>query len=89
VSVAFVEQPKEDCRLSSSGGDITVSLAENLAFTLDASTGGGKVRTDIPVSSKVTGEHDSGTLKGTINGGGKLLVLRTSAGRVTITKLNQ
>jgi DUF4097 and DUF4098 domain-containing protein YvlB len=87
VSVAFLDQPKEDCKLSTSGGDITVSMAENLAFNLEASTGGGNIRTDIPVSSK--GEQRSGTLKGAINGGGKLLVLRTSAGRVSIAKLDK
>ncbi len=89
VSAVFMEQPKEDCRLSSSGGDISVSLAGNLAFNVDATTGGGNIRTDIPVSSKVTGEQRSGTLKGTINGGGKLLVLKTSAGRVTINKVDK
>ena len=87
VSVAFHDQPKEDCKLSSSGGDITVTMAENLAFNLEASTGGGNIRTDIPVSSK--GEQRSGTLKGAINGGGKLLVLKTSAGRVTINKVDK
>jgi DUF4097 and DUF4098 domain-containing protein YvlB len=87
VSAAFMEQPTEDCRLSTSGGDITVSMPENLAFNLEASTGGGNIRTDIPVSS--SGEQRSGTLKGTINGGGKLLVLKTSAGRVTINKVDK
>ena len=89
VSVAFAEQPEADCQLSTSGGDITVSLVETLAFTVDASTGAGSIRTEIPVASKVTGEQRSGRLNGTINGGGKKLVLKASAGRININKLNE
>lgn len=89
VTVTFSEQPAEACRLSSSGGDITVRLAESLAFDVDASTAGGSIRSDIPVTSKLTGEQRSGTLKGTINGGGQSLVLRTSAGKVTIAKIDK
>ena len=87
VSANFSAQPKEDCSLSTSGGDIRVKLGENLAFNLDAKTSGGEVETELPVTSTISGKPKSGELKGTINSGGKILLLKTGAGNITIRKL--
>lgn len=85
VKVSFSAQPHDDCRLSTSGGEIEIKLAENLGFDVEAETSGGEVTTAIPVATTVVGKHDN-KLKGKINGGGKALVLKTSAGDVRISK---
>jgi DUF4097 and DUF4098 domain-containing protein YvlB len=86
ISAAFTAEPHGDCRLSTSGGGINVRIAENLGFDLDARTSGGRVITELPVTITVVGEHRNGALKGKLNGGGKLLELKTSAGDVVIKK---
>lgn len=86
VHAGFTAQPTDDCRLTTSGGSITVKLADKLSFDVDATTSGGNVRTDLPVVSTVVGEHQSSVLKGKLNGGGKLLLLKTSAGSIHIQK---
>jgi hypothetical protein len=70
-----------DVRLETSGGSITVLTPPNAALTIDAETSAGGIRSDLPIS-RVSADEDS--LKGTLNGGGTKLVLRTSAGSIEI-----
>jgi DUF4097 and DUF4098 domain-containing protein YvlB len=86
ISAKFSAQPHGDCELTTSGGGIVLTLAANIAFDLDAHTGGGQVITEVPVTTTVVGEHHQSGLKGKINGGGKALVLKTSAGNINIKK---
>jgi DUF4097 and DUF4098 domain-containing protein YvlB len=86
VTAAFSEQPQEDCRLTTSGGSITVKLNSRLAFNVDAKTSGGRVTTELPITATILGDYRTDGLKGTLNGGGKVLFLRTSAGNITIKK---
>jgi len=86
ITATFSAQPTGDCKLRTSGGSITVKLDSELCFDLDAKTSGGRVTTEIPVAMIVTGEARNEGLKGKINNGGKALLLRTSAGNVTIRK---
>jgi hypothetical protein len=53
---------------------------------LDARTSGGRVSTDLPVVVTVVGEHKTDVLQGKLNGGGKALVLKTSAGNIRLRK---
>ncbi len=85
VTATLPGQLPADWRLETSGGGITVRVPEDATLDLDASTSGGRVNTDLPVSSD--GEQKRGRLKGKINGGGKSLVLRTSAGSIHVKKL--
>ncbi len=71
-----------DVKLETSAGAIEVAAATNVALTVDAETSAGEVMTTLPFTTTHSG-HES--LKGTINGGGKLLRLRTSAGSILIT----
>lgn len=73
---------KTDCRLSTSGGGITVHVDPKSAFTLDARTSGGGVRCDLPIT--VRGEIRRSHLSGTVNGGGHVLTLRTSGGGIRV-----
>ena len=86
ITAGFTGQPHGDCQLTTSGGGITVRLADNLGFDLDARTSGGRVITELPVTITVVGEHKGGALKGKVNGGGKVLELKTSAGDIVLKK---
>jgi len=75
-------EPTSDWRLSSSSGSVTVELAGKPAFALDAHSNSGKIATDYPVTvNGVTSRHE---LRGSVNGGGPLLHLRTSSGGINI-----
>ena len=83
VEARISEQPQGDCSLSTSGGSVTVYLASDIAVDLDAEAGWGGVSLDM----EVTGTIKKGAVRGTINGGGPKLVLRTSAGGVEVRKM--
>jgi hypothetical protein len=85
IEARITTQPAGDCRLSTSGGGVTVFLPANVNLNLDAETSSGGVSCELPVTT--TGMKDRSTLKGTINGGGPRLVLRSSGGGITINKL--
>lgn len=86
IRARFTAQPHDDCQLTTSGGGIELTLAASLAFDIDAYTGGGQINTQIPVETTVVGPQNHSSLKGKINGGGKALVLKTSAGNIELKK---
>lgn len=71
----------DDISLETSAGAITVMTPPNAGLAIDAQTGSGSVRSDLPLSNVHT---DDDSLKGTLNGGGKKLVLRSGAGSIEI-----
>jgi len=72
--------------LSSSGGKVTLLLPADVHASIDASTGGGRVHIDFPVT--VAGlSGDSDYLRGQINGGGDPITLHSSGGGIYIEKL--
>jgi DUF4097 and DUF4098 domain-containing protein YvlB len=86
VNVAFVGQPNAECKLTTSGGNIDVKLLETLSFDVDARTSGGRVTTDLPVTETAGAEQKKDSLRGKLNHGGPTLVLKTSAGNISIKK---
>src|SRR5260221_4540538 len=66
-------------------GGISAELSPNLAASIDASTTNGGISTELPVASTSTHRH---ALRGTINGGGAELKLRTTNGSITIEASN-
>ncbi len=72
--------------LVTSGGSITLLLPANVRGSIDAHTSGGRVAATIPLTSTATA---SGTeLRGTLNGGGEPIFLRTSGGSIDIGPLD-
>jgi DUF4097 and DUF4098 domain-containing protein YvlB len=71
-----------DWRLSSSSGSVTIELAGKPAFALDAHSNSGRIATDYPIT--VSGLIDRRELRGSVNGGGPLLHVRTSSGGIRI-----
>lgn len=87
IAAALSAPVTGDVRLETSAGRIEVTVPASAALTLDASTSMGRVTSDLPVA--VQGKQDSDRMRGTINGGGKLLVLRTSAGGISVKQASR
>jgi len=75
-------EPTSDWRLLSSSGSVTIELAGKPAFVLDAHSNSGGIDTSYPVT--VTGTIGRRELRGSVNGGGPLLHVRTSSGGIRI-----
>lgn len=65
-----------------SGGDIVISVPKDVGAMIDASTSGGDVVCDLPVTT--SGKMDESRLRGSVNGGGEMILARTSGGNVRI-----
>jgi hypothetical protein len=73
-----------DTALTTSGGNVKVSLRPDAAFRLDASTSGGDVdATGLTIRLERGGNRKS-RLVGDVNGGGPTLKLRTSGGDIDV-----
>jgi hypothetical protein len=83
VMASLMGQPKEDCRLDTSGGSIRVRLGKGVHVNLDASTSGGHISTDFGVAN--TDGRRRSELHEPLNGGGPLLYLHTSGGGISVT----
>ena len=84
ITARILGQPTSSSVLETSGGGITLYLADDLKLDIDARASGGGVRSDLPVT--VTHYNSRRTLRGTINGGGPELYLRTSGGSIRLLK---
>jgi DUF4097 and DUF4098 domain-containing protein YvlB len=73
--------PAADWKLETGSGSVEVT-AGNAAFTLDASTGSGRVSTDHEMV--VQGSLDKHHVTGKVNGGGPLIRVETGSGDVRI-----
>jgi hypothetical protein len=69
-------------RLSASSGSIRIDLPRNQGFDLDATTGSGSINVDFPVTA--TGTVGRRSLRGSAQGGGPLLRIRTASGGISI-----
>lgn len=85
ISARMSRQPQAASQLKTSGGGITLYLADGIGVELAAKTSAGRVHSDIDVTTR--GELKKDRLIGTINGGGPTLELDTSAGDIHIRRL--
>jgi hypothetical protein len=65
-------------------GRIEIAVPANAAMNVDADTTNGAIHTDLPVTTTHTGRN---SLRGTINGGGASLRMRTTNGGIEIRSL--
>jgi hypothetical protein len=88
ITVGFARGNDRGGVLSTSGGGIRAEVDPSVALSIDASSSGGRVSTDVPVTTRVLGsfrDSDHGrTLRGDLNGSGSVLRLRTSGGGIRI-----
>ncbi|HVT58399.1 MAG TPA: hypothetical protein VHR45_08360 [Thermoanaerobaculia bacterium] len=82
VRVRFAAGNAKGGRLSSSGGGIDVWLDPAIGLDLDASSSGGSVVCDLPVT--IQGRVSRSSLHGVLRGGGERLSVGTSGGGVRI-----
>ncbi len=71
----------DDWMIRSSDGSITLTLPSDFSADLEASTGDGSIINELPVTKSIESKT---RIKGTMGRGGKLVLLRTSDGRITI-----
>ncbi len=84
IWISLASAPDKDCVARTSGGNIRVTVSGQAAFNLDAQTTGGSVSAKIPMTV-VEKSKRADVLKGSVNGGGRLLKLRTSGGGISLT----
>ncbi|HLW34217.1 MAG TPA: DUF4097 family beta strand repeat-containing protein [Chthoniobacterales bacterium] len=70
-----------DMQLKTSAGSIELAVPENAALDIDARTSGGHVVSELPLTTSDSGRQH---LRGKLNGGGKSVILETSAGSITL-----
>lgn len=73
----------ESLTLRTTNGAIKLALPEELRAEIDASTTNGSVRSDFPVTVY---SADRNSLRGTVNGGGAKIRLRTTNGSIQLLK---
>jgi len=80
INVTIDKQLTKDAKLTTSGGSITAYLISDIQVDIYASTSGGRVKSDFEIDGKVK----KMSVKGSINGGGPKLILKTSGGSIKI-----
>ena len=75
---------KDDCLLSTSGGEVNVQVVKGSGFVLDAHTSGGDVDASGITLTIDRGGVGKSRLVGEVNGGGPRLKVRASGGDITI-----
>lgn len=80
IEVSFGRGNAHGGSLSTSGGGIRVVLDPAVSLTVDASTSGGSVTSDLPVKGQVA----RSSLRGSLGSGGETLKMRTSGGSIRI-----
>ncbi|MDQ3283587.1 MAG: DUF4097 family beta strand repeat-containing protein [Acidobacteriota bacterium] len=68
-------------RFSTTNGRIDVKLPASVAVDVDADTTNGRIQSDLPIATTQFGDN---SLRGSINGGGTPLKLRTTNGGIQI-----
>ena len=77
-----VKSSNKGVHAETSGGNIDILMPRDISATIDASTTGGDVRCDLPVT--MSGRFSESRVRGTVNGGGNPIRAYTSGGDVRI-----
>jgi hypothetical protein len=84
VAAYISKQPNAETKIIAEAGNIELRLPASIAVTVDAACSAGRLRSDFSLLGHQV--DDPGRLKGTINGGGPLVLLRASAGNINLRK---
>jgi hypothetical protein len=82
VAAYISKQPRSDSRLIAEAGNVELRLPESIALNIDASCSAGHLSSDFSLLGHADSEH----WKGTLNGGGPLVMVRASAGNIYLRK---
>lgn len=83
ISLTMDKQPTEDAKFTTSGGSITAYLVSGINLDINASSSGGRVKSEFNVNGRVK----RSAMRGEINSGGPDLKLHTSGGSISIKEL--
>lgn len=87
-SITFRAEPgttmKDNWSLTTGDGGVSVYLPSDFGAQLDAHTGDGTIRNELPIRSDDGGENSRRTVKGQLGAGGKILRIRTGDGSVRL-----
>lgn len=81
IDVALADPVSAEVNLDSSAGSIDLAVPPKAGLDVDARTSMGRIRSELPM---VTTKSSDDRLLGTLNGGGKSVILRASVGGITI-----
>jgi hypothetical protein len=82
VAAYISRQPRSDSKLIAEAGNVELRLPESIALNIDASCSAGRLSSDFSLLGHADNEH----WRGTINGGGPLVMVRASAGNIYLRK---
>jgi len=82
VTAYISKQPRSDSKLIAEAGNVELRLPESIALNIDASCSAGHLSSDFSLLGHADNEH----WRGTLNGGGPLVMVRASAGNVHLRK---
>jgi hypothetical protein len=82
VAAYISKQPRSDSKLIAEAGNVELRLPESIAVNVDASCSAGHLSSDFSLLGHADNEH----WKGTLNGGGPLVMVRASAGNIHLRK---
>ena len=82
VAAYISKQPRSDSKLIAEAGNVELRLPESIAVNIDASCSAGRLSSDFSLN----GHQDDERLRGKINGGGPLVMVRASAGNIYLRK---
>jgi hypothetical protein len=82
VQAYISKQPRGDSKLVAEAGNVELRLPGSIAVNIDAACSAGRLHTDFSLH----GHQDNDRLKGAINGGGPLVMVRASAGNIDLRK---
>jgi hypothetical protein len=84
VHAYISKQPRGDSKIVADAGNVDLRLPESIAVTVDAACSAGRLSSDFSLNGHQV--DNPGRLKGLINGGGPLVMLRASAGNISLRK---
>jgi DUF4097 and DUF4098 domain-containing protein YvlB len=79
-SIEISGQPTSPWKLETGSGDVSLKVG-NAHFNLDAQTGSGSVKSDSPITTRLSDKHH---VSGTVNGGGPTVKVETGSGDIHI-----
>jgi hypothetical protein len=84
VQAYISKQPRTETKIIAEAGNIELRLPASIAVNVDAACSAGRLRSEFSLNGHQI--DDPGRLKGVINGGGPLVMLRASAGNIDLRK---
>ncbi len=84
LEISFGGTPQEDCCLLTHGGDLTLTMPEQVSFNVDLLSGGAPIISDVPVVRQSQLQHRG--LTGKAGEGGQCIKAVSAGGKITLQR---